>query len=96
MAIARVISREGEQQELERQYKVISGRMNEVPLADGMLVHMAMRTDKGMKIINVWESEQHADAAMERPEFQDAMREAGLSRDDMKPHQHEVVNLRTS
>ena len=49
-----------------------------------------------MKIINVWESEQHADAAMERPEFQEAMREAGVSRDDMKPHQLEVLNVRTS
>src|SRR3979411_511966 len=67
MAIARIISREGDQQELERQYGIISGRMNELPLADGMKVHIALRTDKGMKIINVWESEQHADAAMERP-----------------------------
>lgn len=96
MAIARVISREGDKAELERQYEIISGRMNDLPLADGMLVHMAMRTDKGMKIINVWESDQHADAAMGRPEFQEALREAGVTPEDMKPHQHEVLNIRTS
>ena len=96
MAIARIISREGDQQELERQYGIISGRMNELPLADGMKVHIALRTDKGMKIINVWESEQHADAAMERPEFQEAMREAGVSREEMRPKQVEVLNVRTS
>lgn len=96
MPIARIISREGDQQELERQYGIISGRMNELPLADGLKAHIALRTDNGMKIINVWESEQQADAAMERPEFQEAMREAGVSRDEMQPRQHEVVNIRTS
>lgn len=96
MAIARVISREGDQQEVERQYGIISDRMNELPLADGLKAHIALRTDNGMKIINVWESEKHAEAAMERPEFQEAMREAGVSRDDMQPKQHEVLNIRTS
>ena len=96
MAIARIISREGDQQELERQYGIISGRMNELPLAAGLKTHIALRTDSGMQVINVWESEQHADAAMERPEFQEAMREAGVSRDDMQPKQHEVLNVRTS
>ena len=95
MAIARVISRQGDQEELERQYGIIAGRMGDLPLADGMLAHIALRTDKGMKIINVWESEQHAEAAMERPEFQEAMREAGVTAEEMKPHQHEVVNIRT-
>ena len=96
MPIARIISREGDQQELERQYGIISGRMNELPLADGLKAHIALRTDNGMKILNVWESEQHADAAMERPEFQEALREAGVSRDEMQPKQHEVLNIRTS
>ena len=96
MAIARIISREGDQEEFERQYKIISGRMNELPLADGLKAHIAMRTDNGLKIINVWESEQHADAGMARPEFQAAMEEAGVTRDDMQPKQHEVLNVRTS
>jgi len=58
--------------------------------------HIALRTDNGMQIINVWDSEQHADAAMERPEFQEALREAGVSRDDVQPKQHDVLNVRTS
>jgi heme-degrading monooxygenase HmoA len=95
LAIARIISREGDQQEAERQYGIISGRLNELPLADGLKAHIALRTDNGIQIINVWESEQHANAAMERPEFQEALREAGLSRDEMQPKQHEVLNVRT-
>jgi heme-degrading monooxygenase HmoA len=95
LAIARIISREGDQQEFERQYRVISGRMNELPLADGLKAHLALRTDSGIQIINVWDSEDHANAAMERPEFQEAMQEAGVSRDDMQPKQVEVLNVRT-
>ena len=95
MAIARIISREGDQQEFERQYGIISGRMNELPLAEGLKAHLALRTDSGIQIINVWDSEDHADAAMERPEFQEAMQEAGVSRDDMQPKQVEVLNVRT-
>lgn len=96
MTIARIISREGDQQEMERQYAIISGRMNELPLADGLKAHIALRTDSGIQVINVWDSEDHANAAMERPEFQEAMREAGLSREDMQPKQVEVLNVRTS
>ena len=96
MPIARIIAREGDQQELERQYGIISGRMNELPLADGLKAHIALRTDDGIQIINVWESEDHANAAMERPEFQEAMQEAGVSREEMQPKQAEVLNLRTS
>jgi len=95
LAIARIISREGDQQEFERQYGIISGRMNELPLAEGLKAHLALRTDSGIQIINVWDSEGHADAAMERPEFQEAMQEAGVSRDDMQPTQVEVLNVRT-
>ena len=96
LAIARVISREGDREELERQYEIISSRMNDLPFADGMHAHIALRTEKGMKIINVWESAEHADAAMARPEFQEAMREAGVSRDDMQSQEHDVLNIRTS
>jgi quinol monooxygenase YgiN len=69
--------------------------MNELPLADGLKAHLALRTDSGIQIINVWDSEDHANAAMERPEFQEAMQEAGVSRDDMQPKQVEVLNVRT-
>jgi hypothetical protein len=96
LTIARIVSREGDQQEMERQYGIISGRMNELPLADGLKAHIALRTDSGIQVINVWDSEDQANAAMERPEFQEAMREAGVSREDMQPKQVEVLNVRTS
>ena len=95
LPIARVMTREGDQQELERQYQLVAGRMNELPLADGLIAHIALRRPNGVEVINVWESLEQSQAAFERPEFQEALREAGLSPDDMQPEDVEVLNVRT-
>ena len=96
MPIARVMTREGDPQELERQYRVISDRMNAQPLADGLLAHLALKRSNGIQIINVWESLEQSQAAFERPEFQEALREAGMSPAEIQPEDVEVMNVRTS
>jgi len=96
MPIARVLTREGDQQELERQYQVVAGRMNEQPLADGLIAHIALKRPNGIQVINVWESLEQSQAAFERPEFQEALREAGMSPSDIQPEDVEVMNVRTS
>lgn len=96
MPIARVMTREGDQQELERQYQVVAGRMNEQPLADGLIAHIALKRPNGIQVINVWESLEQSQAAFERPEFQEALREAGMSPSDIQPEDVEVMNVRTS
>ena len=68
------MTREGEQQELQRQYQVVAGRMNELPLADGLIAHIALKRPNGVEVINVWESLEQSQAAFERPEFQEALR----------------------
>ena len=95
LPIARVLTREGDQQEMERQYHVVSGRMNEMPLADGLIAHIALKRPNGVEVINVWESLEQSQAAFERPEFQEALREAGMSPDDIQPQDVEVLNVRT-
>ena len=89
------MTREGDQQDLERQYQVVAGRMNDLPLADGLLAHIALRRPNGVEVINVWESLEHSQAAFERPEFQEALREAGMSPADIQPEDVEVLNIRT-
>lgn len=96
VAVARVMTREGDLQELERQYGVVAGRMNEMPLADGLIAHIALRRPNGIQVINVWESEEQSQAAFERPEFQEALREAGMSPSEIQPENFEVLNIRTS
>lgn len=96
VAVARVMTREGDPQELERQYAVVAGRMNELPLADGLIAHIALKQPNGIQVINVWESAEQSQAAFERHEFQEALREAGISPSDMQPEDFEVLNVRTS
>ncbi|MBA3365979.1 MAG: hypothetical protein H0U03_09370 [Actinobacteria bacterium] len=95
MPIARVMTREGDPQELERQYRVVAGRMNEQPLADGLVAHIALKRPNGIQVINVWESLEQSQAAFERPEFQEALREAGMSPSEIQPEDVEVMNVRT-
>ena len=95
MPIARVMTREGDPQELERQYRVVAGRMNEQPLADGLVAHLALKRPNGIQVINVWESLEQSQAAFERPEFQEALREAGMSPSEIQPEDVEVMNVRT-
>ncbi len=95
VTIARVMSREGDQQELERQYQIVAGRMNELQLADGLIAHIALKRSNGVEVINVWESLEQSQAAFERPEFQEALREAGMSAEDLQPEDVEVLNVRT-
>lgn len=95
MPIARVMTRDGDQQELQRQYQVVAGRMNELPLADGLIAHIALKRPNGVEVINVWETLEQSQAAFERPEFQEALRDAGMSPDDMQPEDVEVLNVRT-
>lgn len=97
MAVARITDLEGDPQEVERQYAVVSGRMNEMPLAEGLLAHIALRRPNGVRIINVWDSVEQSQAAFERPEFQAALREAGVPESDVRaPEDSEVLNFRTS
>jgi len=96
VAIVRIIKRQGDPEELERQYRTVASRMEAQPLADGLTAHIALRDGNGIQIINVWESEAHAQAAFERPEFQDALREAGLTPADMQPEDYEALNVRTA
>ncbi len=48
------------------------------------------------QVINVWESVEQSQAAFERPEFQEALREAGMSPAEIDPDDFEVLNVRTS
>jgi len=96
VAVARVMTREGDPQELERQYSVVAGKMNDQPLADGLIAHIALKTPTGVQVINVWESVEQSQAAFERPEFQEALREAGMSPAEIDPDDFEVLNVRTS
>jgi hypothetical protein len=97
MAIVRVTVTDGDPAELEQRYQRVQERLRsgggEFPPA-GLKVHTAMRTPTGIRIANVWESEEQADAFWSR--VQEALRAEGASPEEMKMEQYEVINLITA
>ncbi len=62
----------------------------------GLIVHLAFETDRGMRFIDVWESEAQLDQFREqrlRPIVDKVMAESGRSREDMGPPQEEDLRL---
>ncbi|MDX6412759.1 MAG: hypothetical protein QOH23_169, partial [Gaiellaceae bacterium] len=78
MAIVRVGVTEGDPAELTERYRRIQQRLRgdggEFPPA-GLKVHTAMTTPTGIRVANVWDSADEADAF--RPRLEKAMTEEG-------------------
>ena len=94
MAIVRVTVTEGDSAELEQRYQRVQERLRsgggEFPPA-GLKVHTAMRTPTGIRIANIWESKEQADAAWAR--IEPILREEGGSPESMQIEEYEVINL---
>ena len=97
MAIVRVGVTEGDPDELEARYRRVQERLRsgggEFPPA-GLKVHTAMKTPTGLRVANIWESEQDAEAAW--PRVQQALRDEGGDPESMTFEQYEVINLITT
>src|SRR5436309_137981 len=96
--IARVTHVQGNPDELAEKYERARGNMEQrgLPgLPPGLRVHVASKAPDGFRVANVWDSEEQADAAWNRPEFQESLREAGINADEMRIEQLEVVNVLT-
>ena len=96
MAIVRVMQTEGDPGQLEDRYRRVQERLRsdggDFPPA-GLKVHTAMRTQNGIRIANIWESEEQADAAW--PRLEKILREEGGTPEAMRVEQYEVINLVT-
>jgi hypothetical protein len=96
MAIVRVAQTEGDPAELEDRYRRVQERLrgDGGPFPPpGLKVHTAMRTPSGLRIANVWESEEQADASW--PRLAKILREEGGDPEVMQIEQYEVINLIT-
>jgi hypothetical protein len=61
----------------------------------GLISHYCMETDRGIRVVNCYDTEQQTRAHYEAPEFQDALRKAGmqpLSPQIMRVHNYFHVN----
>jgi hypothetical protein len=93
VAIVRVAVTDGDPAELEQRYRRVQEKLKgggEYPPA-GLQVHVAMKTPTGLRIANVWDSEEQAEAAWSR--IAPILREEGGSPEEMRVEQYEVINL---
>lgn len=96
VAIVRVAQTEGDPAELEQRYRRVQERLRgggDWPPA-GLKVHTAMKTPTGLRVANIWESEEQADAVW--PRIAQALRDEGGSPEAMQFEQYEVINLITT
>jgi hypothetical protein len=58
----------------------------------GGLLNILAKTDSGIMVINLWETEEGRHAMAQEPEIQQAIQAAGLPRPEF--HGHEVLKIR--
>lgn len=90
MAVVAITEMKGDPRELLAKYDQLAPRMRERGPAPGLLVHNCIELDDGMRIANVWESEQRALDAFENEEFQAMLRSVGM--EPVRPTIHKVHN----
>ncbi len=97
MPIVRVSVMDGDPGELEQRYQRVQEKLRsgggEFP-PSGLKIHVAMRTPTGLRVANVWESEEKAEASWAR--LSQIIREEGGDPESMRMEQYEVINLVTS
>lgn len=92
MPVVRIGKTRGDPNDLTSRYDRVQESMGQQP-PPGLLAHVAARTDEGLMVINVWQSEEDSEAAWNRPEFQQALQEAGVS-PELSPY-YQVHNFRS-
>lgn len=92
MPVVRMGQIKGDPDDLASRYDRVQEQAG-AQLPPGLLAHIATRTVEGFMVINVWESEEQSEAAWNRPEFQQALQEAGIS-PELSPY-YQVHNYRS-
>ena len=79
MAVVVVMDQKGDKTELLKKYDIVSEHM----MADGtppkgLLAHFCMKTSDGIRVSNVWESEEAAKAGLEDPRLKEGFAKAEM------------------
>ena len=77
MAVVAVATILGDPKELLAKYDKVSAKLGSVPPA-GSITHTCVVLDNGIRVVNMYETEDQARAGNERPEFVQALRDAGM------------------
>ena len=91
MAVVAINEIKGDPQALLAKYDKVNAKLMERGAPPpGLLVHTCVVLDDGIRIANVWETEQEAREGFKNEEFQAALRGAGFEPNE--PHIHRAHN----
>ena len=89
-----IVEMKGEPRDLLEKYDRISEAMSKVPVAHGLIFHACVGIGDGIRVVNVFETEEQARTARLRPKFQEALRDAEVP--EQVPIIYPVHNYRIS
>lgn len=78
MSIATITERKGDPKELLKQYDEVSAQVMALDRQPGHLSHSCLELPDGIRIVNTFDSEEHAREFSARPEFQEIFAKAGI------------------
>jgi len=82
----------GDPDELVAGYETISAVMGRVAPENGIISHVAAKTDDGLLIVNLWESKEGSEATAEHPDVQKAREDSGVPPERVTFEHYETLN----
>jgi hypothetical protein len=93
MAYVSLIRIPGDAEELlESQYRPMSSVMSRVGPMNGLISHVAARTDDGLLVVNLWESKEGSEATFRHPDVQQAIADSPVRREQLTFEHYDVAN----
>jgi heme-degrading monooxygenase HmoA len=90
MAVVALTEVKGDPNELLPKYDKVAAIIQQRAPAPGLLSHTCVELPDGFRVANIWETEQQAVDAFNSPEFQQAVRSAGM--EPIRPTIYKVRN----
>jgi hypothetical protein len=97
MAVVATMDIKGNTRELLGKYDVVNSLLmtNETGPPEGMIAHFCLETPDGIRISNVWDSDEHAKADVENPALREALAKAqmpAVAPQFLPVHNHFIVS----
>jgi hypothetical protein len=87
-----ITSIEGDPDELADIYREFSETMSEVGRDQGLILHAATKAEDGLRIINLWPSRDHSEAAARDPRRLRTLAQSGISSDRFHRSHYETLD----
>jgi hypothetical protein len=78
MAFAAAMDQHGDTRDLLDRYDKVAAVVMAAGPQPGQVSHYCLETDYGIRVVNIYETEEQLHAAYDRPAFREALKDAGI------------------